>query len=818
MNAFLSDLKHAARLYKRTPATSLLAIIVLAVALAFFGAFLSLYVDLALKPYAGYEQSDQLVTISRSDGTESQAVAYEMIERLSSELNTIEAAAIFSYTTTLVQPNLAETQTGLVSREFFEGLRPRLALGRGFRADDHDPQSEPAVVLSHRLWQQQFNGDRGILDDFLVIERNPANQYLKSFFQPDAEPDDESARFRIVGVLAREFPGLPALDGMTNPEIWMPMERAWTLFVGTPETLPSAVPRAFARRAQGATAADVADELRTRFPGLDPVTNRPGAELDAFDGLVSHIPIQRETKRQLEMFLAGSVLLAIVAGANVSLFLLARAPGRRRELAIRMAVGAPIRRLARQLATEAGFLVVLSGILGLLGSIWLSLHLKGLELLQAADWNHVTFLDWRVLSLTALFLLTLTLVISLAPILGIKRFNIAATSRQATSRASITQRVFGSAQLAATGALGGAAIAFALHLGMMMFGDPGFNVGDRYWVQAQSQNLAMSQDARTIETTRWRESVESIPGVHAIAFGQPVPFANQIETLQAVPHPTDSSNQIGIRFGEIDQSLVDVLGLKLAHGRAPMNSEPNVIAINQTLAQMVWGRDDVVGEVLSGSPLLGNIMTGAGSEIVGVLQDVSFGHPSAPVEPYAFRGYTTLRSGIIESELSRADLEQALLRLDPTELDVRINNVQSLRSMRNELLAPDRARTFLTLGASTLVVVLTALSFYGTQRYLVEAGRREYAIRASLGAGPRSLGRLVLKRGMQLALPGLVVGTLLGYIAAVWLQRNYLSSELSASLATAWLVIGLVLVLLISTVGPARQAMLPQVTDHLRED
>jgi ABC-type antimicrobial peptide transport system permease subunit len=116
------------------------------------------------------------------------------------------------------------------------------------------------------------------------------------------------------------------------------------------------------------------------------------------------------------------------------------------------------------------------------------------------------------------------------------------------------------------------------------------------------------------------------------------------------------------------------------------------------------------------------------------------------------------------------------------------------------------------------VVLLATFGFYGTQRYLVTAGRREYAIRASLGAGPKALGGLVIRRGLTLGLPGLVLGALLAFIAVAWLRDDFVSREISPFAVTLAVVLGLVLLLAASSLGPARQARRTQPAPLLRED
>ncbi len=832
MKGLSADCRHAVRLYARTPGASLIAIGVLAVGLAFVGAFLSLYVDLVLRPHPGFEQSSRLATIGQNSGTVFLGVPFEMFERIADDMTSIEAAAMLGSASTLVGSEREEVIIGLLSREFFSGLRPRVALGRGFRVEDHAPDAEPVVVLSYRYWQQRFGGDRDAIGTFLEITRNPGALPYRGppgsiFSQEQAEQD--TAQFRIVGVMADTMQGFPTpVGGSFEPPMWVPLERVWPMFVGVPESLSASSGTSYVRRAPGVSATAVANELRARYGGSDSSWNTiPGARFDAIDGIVGDPIVQRDARRQLEMFIAGSVLLALVAAANVSLFLLARAPGRQRELGVRMAVGAPIRRLARQLATEAGLLVLVAAALGLLGSIWLSVYVTSLALFREAQWRDVTLLDWRVLSLTGAVVLLLALLVSLAPILGLKRFGIAASSRQATARASLPQRLAGTAQIAVAGTLAGAAIAFGLHVGALMFGDPGYHISDRYVVtfsrfmpmQAQlpAGNLTERDfiERALIEAARRREVIEAIPGVTAAAFGGPVPghrFATQFPVQMS--DPNDSANEVEVYIGQLNRAFIDVLGLTLLHGRAPETFEPGVVLVNQALARALFGRDDVIGERVPGHSRWGR----DGAQIVGVLRDLSFEHPAATVKPFVFSTGDTL-TAVVEARLTAAGLHLAFERLvSDGVIDVQIAAIEPLRGLRNELIAPDRARGALIIATATLVLLLAGFGFYGTQRYLVAAGRREYAIRASIGAGPGALGRLVFSRGLLLSLPGLVTGGLLAFIAVAWLRDDFVSREISPAVVTLWVIAGLTLLVLAASLTPAREARRTQPAPWLREE
>jgi ABC-type lipoprotein release transport system permease subunit len=176
-------------------------------------------------------------------------------------------------------------------------------------------------------------------------------------------------------------------------------------------------------------------------------------------------------------------------------------------------------------------------------------------------------------------------------------------------------------------------------------------------------------------------------------------------------------------------------------------------------------------------------------------------------------------AAVIKSESTSAQLTQQLRGLaDSGAIELPPINVRPLTTLRSNMLVLDIVRAVLTIVGAGLVVVLAASGFYGTQRYLVAAGRREYAIRATLGAGPRALGWLVMERGVRLGLPGLVVGTLVAFATVAWLRDNYIPREMSALAIAALVAAALVLLLLAASFGPARYARRTQPAPLLRDD
>jgi ABC-type lipoprotein release transport system permease subunit len=176
-------------------------------------------------------------------------------------------------------------------------------------------------------------------------------------------------------------------------------------------------------------------------------------------------------------------------------------------------------------------------------------------------------------------------------------------------------------------------------------------------------------------------------------------------------------------------------------------------------------------------------------------------------------------AALIESESTSAQLERELRALAQSgAIELPPANVRPLSLLRSNLLIGDIVRAALTLAGAGLVIVLAASGFFGTQRYLVAAGRREYAIRASLGAGPRALGRLVMERGLRLGLPGLVIGTLAAFATVAWLRDSYVPRETSALTIAAAVAAALVLLMIAASTGPARSARRTQPAPLLRED
>ena len=824
MTGLLSDLRHAFRLYAATPLSSLLAVAVLAVALAFVTALFSLWNDLALAPHPGVADSRQIITIMQDTGEDFRGLPIELLEAMNDDLSSVDQAAGVYRTNRDVVINGERLAAGTeqVTREYFPVMRPLMHLGRPLRESDHHADAEPVVVLSHAFWMRHFAGDREVIGHELPIHGPPVR------FNMDGETTDLSESVhgaRIVGVMA---PAMRSTLGGPETDLWLAYEPDQALIN---EVLPSAgmlvTPlTTLARVAGGTGPAAVEAELNRRYAdaGASMRGLHPDARLVAYRGIIHDPAIHRDVSRQVVLFMAGSVLVLLVAAASTSLFMLSRAPARQRELGIRLTVGATRWRLARQLVSEAALMVVIAIVLALVLSLWLTVLFKDLAFLEGARWRDTTPLDWRALVAMAAAAMALTGIVSLAPVWSLSRMSIVASTRQVSARPRPAQRLAGLVQIALSGLLGGAALAFGWHMVLLHRADVGFDPSGVVivapTVDRQNMFRAQWEEVLALRSTR-REVLESLPGVDRVAFANPVPTARRMSLSMSAPRANSPDESLLFTMTSIDAEYPRVLGKRLLFGNLPAEDDPTAMLVNETFARGMWGRTDVVGEVIE---LRGPWMQDIDGDprVVGVLANATHGHPSeavdavlySPVHPNALSDLLVLESEHSPAEL-RAMLEE---KISAGELDLELDWVERLSSRWKEELAADRARLQLTLGSAVLVMVLAGFGFFGTQRYLVSAGRREYAIHAALGATPGRLALLVFRRGLQLGLPGLAVGILLAFIVTVELRETFVDpsiSPLAVSLLTGVVLLALVIA---SCAGPAWRISRMQPSQLLRED
>ncbi len=809
MNGTFADLRHAVRHYAATPASSMLALVILAVAMSCIASMLTLWTDLSLKPHPGFERSRELVTLDQTDGTRHLWFSLDFVEAVresSTSLTSIAGVRIWPMPAVL-DGRPEQSQVELVTRGFSE-LGPYMAMGRRFDAADHAPGAAPTAILSHRFWQEKFGGRQAVIGEAIHV-------MPPSFLDPRAaagQPSDSGTAYRIVGILAPRMTGILG----TETDLLIPFESAIAAWPGGSDGMrSSSTLRAIGRPARGASLAAVRAELEADRADYSDLLRDSSGRMEVRPGVIRDIGAHLQAEGQVLLFLGGSVLLVLLAASNISLFLLSRAPSRKRELAIRVAVGATWKRLALQLGSEAGLLVGFASALGVVVSLWLAAVLRDSPILSAADWRDVSVLDWRVLALVGIATLIVTLLVSVAPILALKRVSIEADTRVVSARAGSGQRVAATIQLAAIGPLAGAALGFAWHLADLVTADHGFDATDVHVATVRAQErmiVAGGEDSETlmrrlrderertfVERDRRRPIIGSLPGIAGVAFGTGVPGRTVRRDLYIVPTPNSPEDRTSFGIVSAGVMFPELLGMVFVSGRGLESDSSDEILINETLANQVWGTTDVVGELLFGDV-----------EVVGVVRDIAYGGPSSGLEPLAYRravSSSRFDSILLESPLSSTAVARLLQdQIDAGALGIELESVEPLAQIWRRTFAADNARTTITIAAAVIGILIAAFGIYSTQSYLLASGNREYAIHSALGAGPRALGRLVALRTLIMGLPGIVFGSLLCFIAVAWLSADYLSGVVSPAVATIIVTLIAICMVVVASIRPMQRA------------
>jgi putative ABC transport system permease protein len=818
MRGFTEDVRHAWRIFRRSPAASLFAVIALAVGMASIAATFSFLDDLVLRPHSGFPDADRLVTITQTNGSQFDRLSPLLLEQLASKMSSVEALSGVNETnlTWRDHESVRQVQVELVTHRFTDELKPSLRLGAAFSTHDHLPDAAPVLILSERFWRERLAADPQIIGKTLTLSGGPQAVAIRPDGTLEA-PVDHTLAYRVIGVFSRGLTGTFRSD----TDMWMPFEQAGPLFVSTGKVLPrSRWLRVLGRLRLGATIGALRQELATRYHTADDPTVgvQPNARLEVIGGVVMDMGKQRAVRRQVALLLSACGLLVLVAAGNVSLFIFSQAPRRRRELAVRMAVGAPQGRLARQLITEAGVLVAAATILGLLVSTWLGALLRGLPMLRDAEWRTVSVFDWRVLVMVMLAALLVTMLVSLSPVMGIRQSGIAATSRLASARPGVAQWCAESAQIAIATVLAGVAVAFIWYLIVLDGVDRGISASNVYVVDLLVPNpervFTVKKEEVLSDKQHMGEVISSLPAVQSITFGGGVPGMLTSYEARIPPKVGETHEPISATVISADSAYLNMLGIRLLRGVYAKAGQSGSVVVNETFARHIWSRLDVTGEIFN--------LFGDQVQVVGVARDAMYGHPSAKPAAIVFAPYIRISYEdriLIRSTASAEQLRRQLqAKVDQGALHLDIRSVRRVDDVWGDVLAPDRARALLTTSLAVLVVVLAAFGFYGTQRYLVSAGKREYAIRRSIGANPRSTRLLVLRRGLLLAVPGLLVGLPMAYICLEWL-RGELISDAVPTLSITVLVTSAVAILLISaTLGPAQEAAISPLSSTLKDE
>ncbi|HEY6212842.1 MAG TPA: ABC transporter permease [Vicinamibacterales bacterium] len=697
-----------------------------------------------------------------------------------------------------------EINGAVVTANYFGLLGLQPALGRFFAPEEDDvPDRNPVAVISDELWRTTFHRDAQPLGRSLRLN---------------------GTAFTIVGVAPQTFQGVTF--GGLAVDVWIPsaMFRVGYRYCDVRADRDCHIVRLIGRLKDGATAAAAQSEMSVLAGQLDaarPAADRGlGVSVEAARGV--RLDRQRGEARVPALLAMAVALLLLIACANIAGLLLARSLKRRKEIAIRLAIGAGRRRLVAQLMTESVMLALAGGAGALLVTFWAKDLLLTFYTATSEGQRAYFVLDPDpiVLAATAAVSILAGVLFGLVPALQTSRPDVLSAlkddGRSGTSR-SWMRDVLVVAQVASS-------IVLLVGAGLLVrslstvYGGQGFDPRPILLLRLRPSLIAQPPARAKAFQQDVIRRVEALPGVEAAspAAYPPLPGWDNDRVrmwLPGQPAPVGRTDGYWSGYNEVGPHYFQTLAVPLLRGRDFDDRDRagtlKVAIVNDTVADRFWPGGNGVGESL--------VVDGERYQVVGVVRSSQYrSHDEAP-RPMVFLDYwqhDTIDTRPIDSRTHvrvagdpRAMLQtirQAIAAADPS---VPISEDRPLTEWLDYTFGPVRAAGRMLIAFSVLAVFLSAIGLYGVLASTVSQRTREIAIRMALGAESGDVARLVVRQGAVLALAGTGIGVVVALMSARALSSFLYGVSLYDPLTVVATCVGLIGIALVASYLPARRAM-----------
>src|SRR5262245_53846483 len=805
------DLRYGARMLLKNPGFTLIAVATLSLGIGANTAIFSVLHGVLLKPLP-YPDPNPIVRVWQAVP----AAGYFQLGFSEAQLTRLRAGnqsfqQIGGYairSANLTEQN--ETQrvaVTYVAAGVFESLGVQPSLGRTIRREDESPGSQRVAVLGYEMWRRRYGGDANILGRTIRLNDNPVT---------------------VVGVMPPDFRLPEDFSVPQGAQIW----QSARIDTSNPNW-GSYYLRPIARLKPGVRPEQAFAEVSSVFAQLR--QDHPQGAITDPRYYIRVLPLHDDligaVKKALWVLVGAVGLVLLIACANVSGLLLARAAGRRKEIAVRAALGAGRGRLIRQLLTESALIALLGGAVGVTLAAWVVRLIAKTDLVNVPRLSQIS-LNTLVLLFTLGVSLVAAMLFGLAPAAQVSRFDLNRALREegrglaGSAGGARIQRALVVSEMALAVMLVIAAGLLLRSFDRLLRIDPGFNAKNLLTVNIDLPASRYQDNPRvTAFYDSLLERVRALPGVVSAAATSGLPLTGWYgdTTFQIEGRPDNNGvvdqsippdrNAYGhFYFWRVTPDYFKTMGIALRRGRAMQPSDdanaPPVVVINETMARSFWPNENPLGKRIQ---LLAPSQKGPLAEIVGVVRDVSLHQLNEETQPEAYYSQAQdpdrTMSLVVRTAADPLALAAAL-RSEARALDnaAPVFGVSTAEQTLGQTVAQPRFNLILLGLFAVVALLLASVGIYGVLANAVRQRTHEMGVRLALGARPGAVFRLVIRQGMGLAGAGIVIG-----LGGAFTLTRYLESLLYEVKPTDPLTFGEVALLLLGVALlacwiPARRA------------